>query len=424
MIKKHKKASTITLRKFPYPYRAAFSISSDIDYCPFERFIEIHQFLNHPSNGIGLPVADSFFGTGMGETQLGYFKEDGKTITKDAPFIRDAIKAGLIDSLHSWGDFNKGAPTNTMVRRIAENLTNHMVKHGLKIPLWVNHGAPCNRQNLYSPIFKSYNGDNPESGMYTADLFPALGITYFCPSPLISWPVSMSRENNRIFLNGIRFTNVVTNSLRLLTRRKKGIKSYKRISTLALPLTLRNGTRIWNAIRYNNNPSGLWHATRDTLHYALSPPFFNLLIRSEGYVILFVHLGLPIHKTDGQLFTPANRHALALLAKCSHLGYLWVHSTSAILRYFVCNEYIQWDYSTKGNETIIRLLAINDPIKGKRIPTEDECAGITFYTPSPGTTSIIINDKRLRIIPNPPDHTNCASVSIPLPHAPLIDFFV
>ena len=57
---------TVWLRKFPYPFKAALAIASDIDSCSARDFEEIHRFLNTTEMtamgpGLGLDVADSMW---------------------------------------------------------------------------------------------------------------------------------------------------------------------------------------------------------------------------------------------------------------------------------------------------------------------------------------------------------------------------
>lgn len=68
----------VTLRKFPYPYRAALAICSDIDGCTSKVFLEVHRYLNLD---FGLPVADSFWGKPFYEGEMAYCRLDGQTIS-------------------------------------------------------------------------------------------------------------------------------------------------------------------------------------------------------------------------------------------------------------------------------------------------------------------------------------------------------
>ena len=54
----------VELRKFPYPYKAAFTICSDIDNTEtVEEFIKIHNIINRTDTDscLGLDIGDSFW---------------------------------------------------------------------------------------------------------------------------------------------------------------------------------------------------------------------------------------------------------------------------------------------------------------------------------------------------------------------------
>ena len=127
--------AAVRLRPFPYPYRAALAICSDIDGCDHATFLGVHRFLNDPVQGLGLPVADSFFGLGRDPGQMAYFLSDGKTPGPDAGLIIQGLKGGLIDSLHAWGDFNLVAPEPEALRDMAASLAADLGRQGVTVPI-------------------------------------------------------------------------------------------------------------------------------------------------------------------------------------------------------------------------------------------------------------------------------------------------
>ena len=68
----------VTLRRFPYPYRAALAICSDIDETKTaEELLEIHRFLNttQPTSmgeGVGLEIGNSVYFYD-GKREVSYF---------------------------------------------------------------------------------------------------------------------------------------------------------------------------------------------------------------------------------------------------------------------------------------------------------------------------------------------------------------
>ena len=152
----------LKIRKFPYPYKCAFSISSDIDNASsIESFVQFMDFLNGEKKtiygpGLGLEVGNSFwFFNGSKSAQLSYF--DGLTDkeTAIAPIIRLYLESGHIDTLHSWGNFDKGG----FERHYAEKGTEVLNKYNFNIPVWVNHGINLNYQKVGD--YPNMHGDDP-----------------------------------------------------------------------------------------------------------------------------------------------------------------------------------------------------------------------------------------------------------------------
>jgi hypothetical protein len=95
---------TVALREFPYPFRAALAICSDIDGTDtLEKFLTIQEFLNTEREtrlgpGLGLEVGNTFFPIAPDDSfsYLSSRPEERETL---AAFI----KAGYVDCLHSYG---------------------------------------------------------------------------------------------------------------------------------------------------------------------------------------------------------------------------------------------------------------------------------------------------------------------------------
>jgi hypothetical protein len=104
----------IRLKTFPYTYKAALDINSDLDGThTFEEFLEIQRFLNTKEGtsmgrGIGLEIGNSFWMySGSSDDKFTYFKSLTTFPSGSAPIIRDFIKSGYIDVMHSYGNFSR-----------------------------------------------------------------------------------------------------------------------------------------------------------------------------------------------------------------------------------------------------------------------------------------------------------------------------
>jgi hypothetical protein len=408
----------VSLRPFPYPFKAGLAICSDIDGCDRETFVNVHRYLNTDQQGLGLPVSDSFFGFGREPGQMAYFLDDVLTPSKDADFIIQAIREGLIDSIHSWGDFNNGPPDPVFLRKLAEKVLERISAHNLKIPIWINHGDPANCHNLKARLRPSYNGDDPGSPYYTADLLPGLGIRFYWWSELLPWPLSGRLKGSSPVAWRRLIINAIKNSIKRAIKKEGQIRTPDQLMKLALPVRLRNDSVLFGFTRFSRLPGGIWKLpNRHTLRYSLSAELLNDLVKQEGYLILYTHLGLP-KKPQGELFPKEDRKALTGLAERYHSGSIWVARTVDLLTFWMVKKNLVWKSYAEGEKLIINLESLDDPTTGTRLPEADDLAGLCFYSPKPESTIIRLNSRQMESVINKPDHTGKSSVGFPLPPVP------
>ncbi|MBI4643518.1 MAG: hypothetical protein HY790_13600 [Deltaproteobacteria bacterium] len=404
----------VRLRPFPFPYRAALAICSDIDGCDRPSFLAVHRYLNDPTQGLGLPVADSFFGRGREPGQMAYFLPDGRTPGPDANLIVQALRGGLIDSLHAWGDFNLVAPDPEALRAMAARLTEDLVRQGVSVKIWINHGDPCNRQNLQARLQPVYGGDDPASPYYTADLLKDLGLKYYWWSELVSWPLSCGRL--RVFPDSwLRpGLNALKNAVKILLGQRHKVKTTAQIMELCQAVTLRDGLPVMAFTRHiRKEPT-----SRHTLRHTLGPPVLEALLAQEGYLILYTHLGLPRPQPGEELFPPPERAALASLAEHYHAGRIWVAPTIRVLNHWLVTRHLAWTVSREGERLIIHLEKLQDPTTGPRPPELEELAGLCFYVP-PGVEVILrLEDRQLVPRVFGADHTGEMVVGLDPPPPP------
>jgi len=407
----------VRLRPFPFPYRAALAICSDIDGCDLPTFLAVHRYLNAPRSGLGLPVADSFFGQGRDPGQMAYFLPDGRTPAPEARHIIQALRGGLIDSLHSWGDFNLSAPQPQALRSLAARLVEDLHHQDLAVKVWLNHGDPCNRQNLRARLQPAYAGDDPASPYYTADLLKPLGLKYYWWSDLVSWPLSSRPDSPGSRLRpGL---NSLKNVAKILLGQRQKTRTTAQIMELCQPVTLRNGLAL---MAFTRHLRGLKEPTsRQTLRYTLGEPVLDQLLAQEGYLILYTHLGLPRPAPGEELFPLPDRTALDRLAQHYHAGRIWVAPTARILSHWLMTRYLVWKAHREGERLIIHLKSVQDPITGLRPPEPEELAGLCFSVPQPW--EVILRLAGRDYIPQNfgPDHTGARLVGMPPPPPPSLE---
>ncbi len=410
----------VSLRPFPYPFRAALAICSDIDCCDRATFIKVHRQLNDPERGLGLPVGDSFFPLGREPGQLSLFLPDGRTPSPDADLILAALRTGLIDSLHSWGDFNGCPPNPPKLRALAESCTDLLLAEGLRVIVWINHGDPLNRQNLPARLQPDYSGDNPASPYYTADLVRRLGVKFAWCSELLPWPLSPRRPQPAKLWARMAVT-IGKNLAKLFLgqwRQRRAIASITRLCQLA---PLADGSSLLAFSRFNHHPEGLWgRPSRHTLRYALHPQILQDLLHQEGFLVVYSHLGLP-RDGEEELFPDPDRQALLNLARHYQGGRIWVAPTSQVLTFWLLQQFLSWQAAWEEERLIIELKALDDPVTGPRQPQPLELFGLCFYSPRPEATSLRLEGRNLPVQIYPADHTGQVSVGLPPAPPPRLD---
>lgn len=407
----------VTLRRFPYPYRAALAICSDIDETKTaEELLEIHRFLNttQPTSmgeGVGLEIGNSVYFYD-GKREVSYFTQGEETRS----LLVDLIQAGYIDCLHSYGDV---AFTRDQIERALD------VLHRLdcKLDVWTNHyGSRTNVSDKFEYFFGECCGDVPGAEVYHTDITLDYGIRFAWvgastrlvgqspanPVPLHTrvfdpqYPrqscINLAKEMRKKFLGRLGDERFV-----LLSRNQ-----------LIQPLPLRDGRTVYEFIRYCNHPVSVSRgATSRGLAYAISARALAHLKASQGYMIVYTHLGK--NKDCNQVIAPESQDALRNLAREQDAGNIYVTTTSKLLNYHHACEHLEWSYQQVQGQTRIFIEALNDPVIDGWPVTPRQLQGLTFYVPDRNAAAIYLQGVELTTLQrNPADHTGTESVSIPL----------
>ncbi|MZP28136.1 hypothetical protein GTO91_00155 [Heliobacterium undosum] len=370
----------LSRRKFPYPYKAAVTITSDIDGSTLDEFGAIHEYLNSRAmtamgQGLGLDIADSFWMYNATDVAA-KVHPDGRDLTAQmtywkgtsaTPYCAEAIshylRCGWIDSIHSYGDFTRTDPADVrFARSLAEAAAKEWRRTGMdkRFEIWIDHGNSANVQNFGGADRDGLHyqaGDDPASPYYHTDLLP--NIRFVWGSTRGSFESRLCRPS-------------------LLYRR-----------------TLRDGKRLWGFYRYTNegldgknSPRWIW--SPHLLKEQLNPENFRQLKESGGYAAFAQHLGGPSNLNPP--FRPLEYEPLQLLAREQEQGEILVARTSRLLRYNLADLFVRWSAArdAAGNVTI-DISAIDDPHRGSYIPTVDDIRGITFSCSDPFLAVISLN---------------------------------
>lgn len=389
------------LRKFPYPYRAALSICSDIDGTDsYRKFKKIQSFM---TDEIGIKFTNTFFPY-LDNNQFSLFS--GRE--EDRNIIIEHIKNGMIDAIHSYGD--KG----DFNRQDALNVLEELKRHNCKLKIWIDHAQ--SKSNLCKYRFFGM-GDLKGTEEYHFDLTKDFGIQFIWTERLTNIigqgvPFSL-RSLLDIYDEGHPVYSLV-NIAKTIGKIVFDVCGYDKYNyfknnELIKIAHLRDGQKIYEFIRFNNYYRGPGRGDSfKELYYLISERVLDRLKKAEGYAIVYVHLGknFDLHSREGKKTVAALRN----LKQEFEIGNIYVDSTSKILDYYLTNKFLNWSLeSNDGN--IIRIKTVEDPINESYVPTQEQLENITFYVP--GEVKIFVGNKEIKNIKhNPSDHTGKKSITI------------
>jgi hypothetical protein len=393
-------ASAFGVRRYPYPYEAALAICSDLDETPNrDVYYETAKFLNTTrmtsmGRGVGLEVGNTIY-FDMPRGQFSYWNtdENGRAL------VRDLIRSGHIDCLHSYGD-------HATQRGHVERALNALARDGCRLEVWIDHGtAPTN----FGPDIMRGRGDVPGSDVYHADLSCEFGVRFVW----IGRVTSVVGQDSPASLKGIREPAHPLPSLKTLSKEfakcilaRMGSAKYGMHAGNALLRrgNLRDGRHVHEFIRSNPHWGGVSTGeTADGIADILVPRILDRLVARKGVCILYTHLG----KIRGRAipFERGTIEAFRTLSRYHSDGRILVTTTSRMLKYTLAAKELSADLEVHGNGcNHIRIRTLHP----------DDLDGLTIYTTIPEKTVLTINGRsadRLQI--NPPDRTGRKSVSLP-----------
>ena len=410
----------VELRKFPYPFKAAYTIASDVDDTDsIDELVHTHTKISSKKEGYGLDMGDSFWmyneqrelmKDSLYDIHSFYKKFSGPTPflgvsifdglsnheSDDAKIIKDYIRKGYIDALHSYGQFSK----DVFQREYAINAIKYLNDNNLKFDVWIQHGGHENTNNVGPWAWQL--GDNPGSKEYHTDITVPYGVKYFWTGQMTH---CIGQDGN---FNFETTTKLFVEWLQDLYV-NNGSPKYKHNNNLATILTLDDGQKIFDFVRYINRWGSYEVTDEPNLRYQLNPEIIDELISNEGYLVQYTHLGA----NYGYPYLSLNTmNLLEYSKKKFDAGELLVSTTSKLLNYYVHRKYLNWDYKLDGKELKINIKSISNEVEGEFIPTIEELEGITFYIPDDVSCKILLKNREVAFTKNPKDFMGRESVSI------------
>ncbi len=422
----------VTVRKFPYPFQAAFTVTSDIDSASVARFRAIHVLFcgegvirpNTPDwqtlglsadcelfdpelggvRALGLDLADSFFLVGD-KTTFGMYRhvleqdrfqvdqQDGQNCGE---LIRQWIKRGQIDSLHALLHY-----TRDQLVPLLEEFYGWCERAGVSKPkVWINHSLSVTPTGLcphrlqpsaarrlirltgrkvigpmigFRPLplrnaFARYQGDTPGSPHYVNDVLAANGVRYV-------WLNMDDLHRNRIALPE---------------------HSLNDRESILQPVTMDDGVRYYRFERCYGKESGRRGGEaylRDSADgfdasCLINDSNLETLCRSGGTCILYVHW------THPRSF-PVSNATIArfeLLRRYRDAGKIWVTTTAKLLEWTRRRTFLRVIPHREGKRLIIELDGVDDPVFGREAVSLADLNGLCLQLPEQESQiTVVIN---------------------------------
>jgi len=420
-------ANSVSLRKFPYPYEAGLAICSDIDGTSYDNFISIHRFLNtsqqtEMGTGLSLPIGDSFWmydKPQIANSAFSYFKDLQGTLSEHASVMRDFIRAGILDVMHSYGNF---AAVHEFTRPLALQALEELDKHDLKVAVWTNHGGIESVHNIGANSFGL--GDLPDSHFYHTDLLLRYGIRFYWDSEyslMTNIGQDCATDFSDAYWNSPFYQTWKSRTRSLLKgvldqadhltypTLKRHIIHWEgfdvRQNHLLMPEKLRDGNDIHKFKRVGLGRFD-WS---DDLPRLLNKNVVARLLQRNGYMILYVHLGDRRIKDGNLPLSDATISAFKNLARWYHDGKIWIATTAQLLKYNLFMKEITWNVEETADVVSINL----QKIAGRDYTVED-FDGLTFYIPEGKRIELIYQQQPVKFSLNPADATAQKSITIPI----------
>ncbi|MCX6826673.1 MAG: hypothetical protein NTV06_05330 [candidate division Zixibacteria bacterium] len=418
--------NTVSIRKFPYPYKAALAICSDIDETEtIKESLTIQEFLNtsHSTRfgqGLNLEIGNSFWFynqcldidggtfidsltlatkfTGGLDFGISIFKGTSDSLSDYTPLLLRLIKAGYIDGLHSYGNFTE----HQFQRALAERALAFLKKDSLTIETFINHGGYENTQNIGKAPW--FYGDNSGALEYHTDLTIPAGIKF-----LWRGQVTHCIGQDALFSP----VNLIKQSYEYLQDQLHTKQQYPHDNKLVHIYQLDDGQKIFEFARFISPWGKYPEADENHLADQLGSSQINQLISNQGYMILYTHFG----KGNGTEFlSPSTIAALRYIKKRNDDSSLMVTTTTKLLNYYIHSKYLYWHTVEKPDSVIIMIDSIVNEIEGKLLPDADDLEGLTFYIPDNKAIAIKESGRFLQYIANAADGTGRKSISLPWRH--------
>jgi hypothetical protein len=243
-----------------------------------------------------------------------------------------------------------------------------------------------------------FAGDVPHSPAYHLDLTRQAGIRYFWLSQLTHLVGQSTKWTAKNLLK-----NQLQKAIAIKNRRRQIDPFFS--NRIMEEVALRDHSTVKAFLRFINPWGSHSRTDINNLPYQLSAHVLAELIRNQGYMVLYTHLG---NNLRGREILPAEpAQALQRLAGLHQSGKIFVTTTTRLLKYYEIWHDLQYEIETRNGVTEIRLHFSN------LSPQAEELQGLTFFCREPQKTTISYRQQAIPITVNATDLTGRRSLSIP-----------
>jgi len=316
--------------KYPYPFKAWFTLTNDPDNTVINDWQELHDFIWDELN---LPFGDSLF-----VRSFNHNLKDQVNL-EDYPNI---VKAHDHDTLHTWGDYMHGRKRG-FDRVDAEEAAAILEENNIQPRVWTDHA-----QFTGNMIHNSSLGSRPKlydlsktsyiNFSYTLDIVQRVGVRYLWNGEI----TNIIAQNRHLKFNDFHLhsSNIFRSVLKwLLNDTKLGGQLFKRIDNRQYRKnTFADGSELYCFVRY-----GKWeHTDVEGLYQIIKPSIIDELISLEGTCAVYSHLGKRNRSREiNDSHIPENtRKALKYVRDKYDSGVLMLSSVSDMLDYLVIRDNI------------------------------------------------------------------------------------
>ena len=396
-----------SLRKWPYPYQAGITISNDAEFMSFEFFETLMSYLNTQTEtalgrGLGLEVTSSVFHYSANPYNFSVFggAEPYAARSEHASRIEEYLRAGWIDTLHAYGDFDHAGGFE---RIHAENCLEHLKQIGVSIYAFTNHGGVENIQNVGQDA-DYHRGDHKGHQAYHTDLWNDIGIRYVWTDSMVAHNLATPPLSIRKRLTKFRHAfNGFTPKGYFLPQDSGVLK----------PIVLNDKLEVYGFRRYRG--TGANAPNLSSLGYQVSQIPWRKFYRDGEALVIYQHFGV-LDRLNG-CCAPASIEAVKqrpemylepfrFLAKEFAEGRLWVLGCARFLDYIRLRDQIDVAYDNDGSVHLQLKAIISNP--------QEELQGVTIYIDPINFRGLFIKGSQITVQNNGPDYTGRYSVTVPV----------